>query len=35
MDRLTHTDDDGRARMVDVGDKPAVRRLARAADTSP
>ncbi len=30
MDRLTHTDDAGRARMVPVGDKPAVRRLARA-----
>jgi len=30
MDRLTHVDDEGRARMVPVGDKPPVRRLARA-----
>ena len=30
MDELTHTDDTGRARMVDVGDKPPQRRTARA-----
>ena len=30
MDRLTHVDDAGRARMVDVGDKPPQRRTARA-----
>ena len=29
-DRLTHLDDAGRARMVDVGSKPATRRLAEA-----
>jgi cyclic pyranopterin phosphate synthase len=29
-DELTHIDDQGRARMVDVGDKPETRRLARA-----
>jgi cyclic pyranopterin phosphate synthase len=28
---LSHLDDEGRARMVDVGDKPATRRTARAA----
>jgi len=28
---LTHTDDSGRARMVDIGAKPPVRRRARAA----
>ncbi len=28
---LTHLDSEGRARMVDVGDKPATRRLARAS----
>jgi cyclic pyranopterin monophosphate synthase len=27
---LTHLDDEGRARMVDVGDKPVSRRTARA-----
>ncbi|GAA3629332.1 bifunctional molybdenum cofactor biosynthesis protein MoaC/MoaB [Microbacterium awajiense] len=31
MSGLTHLDDDGRARMVDVGAKPVTRRLARAA----
>jgi cyclic pyranopterin monophosphate synthase len=30
MDRLSHVDDEGRARMVPVGGKPPVRRLARA-----
>jgi len=30
MDSLTHLDDDGRARMVDVGDKPVTRRIAIA-----
>lgn len=30
MDRLTHVDDEGRARMVPVGGKSPVRRLARA-----
>ncbi len=30
MDRLTHLDDEGRARMVDVGTKPPLRRTARA-----
>ena len=30
-DRLTHVDEAGRARMVDVGGKPAQRRTARAA----
>jgi cyclic pyranopterin phosphate synthase len=29
-DRLTHLDSSGRARMVDVGDKPVTRRTARA-----
>ena len=29
-EKLTHIDGDGRARMVDVGDKPETRRLARA-----
>jgi cyclic pyranopterin phosphate synthase len=29
-DRLTHLDDQGAARMVDVGEKPATRRRARA-----
>lgn len=29
-DELTHTDGEGRARMVDVGDKPVTARLARA-----
>jgi cyclic pyranopterin phosphate synthase len=31
MGELTHVDDDGRARMVDVGGKPPQRRIARAA----
>lgn len=31
MRRLTHVDASGRARMVDVGEKPLVRRVARAA----
>ena len=30
MSKLSHVDDSGRARMVDVGDKPATARLARA-----
>jgi cyclic pyranopterin phosphate synthase len=30
MDRFTHVDDEGRARMVDVGGKPPLRRTARA-----
>jgi cyclic pyranopterin phosphate synthase len=30
MTQLTHVDEQGRARMVDVGDKPVQRRLARA-----
>ena len=30
-DKLTHIGEDGRARMVDVGDKPATRRVAKAA----
>lgn len=30
MPKLTHFDDAGQAHMVDVGDKPATRRLARA-----
>jgi len=30
MDRLTHTDESGRARMVNVGDKPTQRRTATA-----
>lgn len=33
MARLTHTDERGRARMVDVGDKPVTRRRAVAAGT--
>ena len=33
MDELTHVDEDGRARMVDVGHKPLQRRMARAAGT--
>ena len=33
MSELTHTDADGRARMVDVGDKPETERLARAEGT--
>lgn len=33
MSELTHTDAEGRARMVDVGDKPETRRLARAEGT--
>lgn len=31
MSSLTHLDDDGRARMIDVGAKPVTRRIARAA----
>ena len=31
MDKLSHLDEQGRARMVDVGAKPAQRRTARAA----
>ncbi|MHB9037777.1 MAG: cyclic pyranopterin monophosphate synthase MoaC [Armatimonadota bacterium] len=31
MNKLSHTDDQGRARMVDVGDKTPQRRIARAA----
>jgi cyclic pyranopterin phosphate synthase len=31
MSKLTHVDSSGRARMVDVGDKPVTRRLAVAA----
>jgi cyclic pyranopterin phosphate synthase len=31
MKRLTHVDAAGKARMVDVGEKPVVRRVARAA----
>ncbi|MET0828153.1 MAG: bifunctional molybdenum cofactor biosynthesis protein MoaC/MoaB [Microbacterium sp.] len=31
MSSLTHLDDDGRARMIDVGEKPITRRVARAA----
>ncbi len=31
MSSLTHLDDDGRARMIDVGAKPITRRVARAA----
>ncbi len=31
MSSLTHLDDDGRARMIDVGTKPVTRRVARAA----
>ena len=30
MSSLTHLDDDGRARMIDVGGKPVTRRVARA-----
>lgn len=30
MSKLTHVDDEGRARMVDVGDKEETRRVARA-----
>ena len=30
MTSLTHLDDDGRARMVDVGGKPVTRRIAIA-----
>lgn len=30
MEKLSHTDDDGRARMVDVGDKPIQKRQASA-----
>ncbi len=30
MSKLSHVDDDGKARMVDVGDKPSTRRRARA-----
>ena len=30
MSKLTHVDDQGRAKMVDVGAKPAQRRIARA-----
>ena len=33
MQNLSHVDDEGRARMVDVGDKPPQRRIARAAGT--
>ena len=33
MSRLTHLDDSGRARMVDVSDKPATARTATAAGT--
>lgn len=33
MSELTHTDDDGRARMVDVGDKAETHRVARAEGT--
>jgi len=33
MDELTHVDDEGRARMVDVGHKTPQRRIARAAGT--
>jgi cyclic pyranopterin phosphate synthase len=31
MTQLSHLDDDGRARMIDVGEKPVTRRVARAA----
>jgi len=31
MEELSHVDDAGRARMVDVGDKPVQRRTARAS----
>ncbi len=30
MKKLTHTNEEGRARMVDVGDKPEMKRIARA-----
>lgn len=30
MDKMSHLDDEGRARMVDVGEKPVQRRVARA-----
>ena len=33
MSELTHTDADGRARMIDVGDKPETERVARAEGT--
>ncbi|MHC4855537.1 MAG: cyclic pyranopterin monophosphate synthase MoaC [Planctomycetota bacterium] len=33
MNRLTHTDDQGRANMVDVGLKPSQRRQAKASGT--
>jgi cyclic pyranopterin phosphate synthase len=33
MNKLTHTDDQGRANMVDVGHKPPQRREAKAAGT--
>ena len=33
MSRLTHLDEHGQARMVDVGDKPATQRRARAGGT--
>lgn len=31
MNELTHTDSEGRARMVDVGDKPDQKRIAKAS----
>ncbi len=31
MKDLTHTDEEGKARMVDVGDKPVQKRIARAS----
>jgi cyclic pyranopterin monophosphate synthase len=31
MKKLTHIDEDGNARMVDVGEKPDMRRMARAS----
>ena len=31
MNELSHTDDEGRAKMVDVGDKPVQARIARAS----
>ena len=34
MERLSHVDDQGRARMVDVGAKPPQRRIARAEGAS-
>ena len=30
MKKLSHTDDKGRARMVDVGEKPVSHRIAKA-----